>query len=362
MAGSVHVLLGTKAQYIKTAPVVHELLRLGVPTRLVDLGQHGKITKELRSELDLPEPEITIGGDHDVESIPQALRWAGRVSQHLVRSGQGLFVGGGICLVHGDTPSTLLAAMLARRHRVPVAHLEAGLRSASLLEPFPEEAIRRLVTRLSSILYAPDRESEDRLRRLRVRGVVVQTNGNTSLDALKRSLRGSAPEPEGPAVFTMHRVENLHRRDRVDGFVDLLVRAAQRNPVVFVVHGPTWAVIEPHQRTLIEAGVQLVDLLSHADFSQMLCRARFVVTDGGSIQEECAYLGVPTLLWRAYTERSDGLGRNVILSSYDPQIAADFLGGHQRLRGAVGRSDGHSPSAMVAEDLRSRLVSSGLSF
>lgn len=353
---AVHVMLGTKAQYIKTAPVVHELLERHVPVRIIDLGQHGELAETLRAELELPPPDICLGGATDVVSIPQALRWAARVGRQLVVGRRRLFPMGGWCLVHGDTPSTLLSVLLARRYGLPVAHLEAGLRSPSLLEPFPEEAIRRAVTRLSAVLYAPDDEASDRLRGLRIKGQVVPTGGNTSRDALTRALHGSAVASSGPAVFTMHRVENLHRRDRVERFVRVARDAAATGPVVFVVHGPTWDAIGGHRAMLVSSGVELVDLLPHRDFTRLLSNARFVVTDGGSIQEECAQLGVPTLLWRAHTERSDGLDQNVILSCYSEDEVARFLANPDQLRVPPQQARSRfSPSARVAEDLRRRL-------
>jgi UDP-N-acetylglucosamine 2-epimerase (non-hydrolysing) len=325
----VHVFIGTKAQYIKTAPVLRELRSRDVPYRLIDSGQHGRLAVELRRELGIPEPDLSIGGSVDVTAIPQALWWAAGIAVRAVdrrRLRREVFADRpGVCIVHGDTPSTLLATLLARRAGLRVAHLEAGLRSERLLHPFPEEIIRRVVMRASHRLFAPDETAE---RNLAARGLAsrtVRTSANTVVDALRWSLGDGEVTDEGPVIVTMHRVENLHRRERVARFVHLVASIAQQRDVTFVTHGPTISVVEPYREQLLQAGVRLEPLVPHAVFTRMLARAPFVVTDGGSIQEECALLGVPTLLWRAGTERPDGTASNVVVSRYDERIVERFL-------------------------------------
>ena len=354
---TVHVVLGTKAQYIKTAPLIRRLVDERVPHRLVDLGQHGELTESLRSELGIGEPDLRIGGSSDVSSIPQAARWAAglageTVSPRKVR--QEIFAGRpGAVLVHGDTPSTLLGAMLARRARLPLAHLEAGLRSGRITHPFPEEAIRVAVMRRSDLLLAPDGGAVANLRRMRgVHGRVVRLPGNTGAEALHTALGSQPIAPSGPAVVTCHRVENLHRQDRLRGVVDLAVGLGRIGPVRFVVHGPTSGRLASLglDRRLREAGVETVELQPYPTFVRSLAAAWLVVTDGGSIQEECARLGVPTLLWRAASERPDGLGANIRLTGYDVDGALRVAGDPEALRRPPQPLD-EPPSAVAAAEL-----------
>lgn len=355
---TVHVFIGTKAQYVKTAPLLRLLDERGVPYRLIDSGQHAALSAQLRTELGVRAPDVTLGGSRDITTIPAAIRWALAISWRLLdgrRLRRELFGGqGGICVVHGDTPSTLLATLLARRAGLEVAHLEAGLRSRSVLEPFPEELIRRVVMRLGAVLFAPDDVAVGNLRRRGLGDRTVRTSANTVVDALRYSLGTTEVAPTGPAVVTMHRVENLHRAERVRGFVALVERIAALGPVTFVVHGPTAATIAPHRARLEAAGVDLVPLLPHASFTRLLAAAPLVVTDGGSIQEECALLGVPTLLWRAQTERPDGLGANVVLGRYDAAVADRFLTSNEDLRRPPLTEEVH-PSAEILETLVARL-------
>ena len=335
---ALHVFIGTKAQYIKTAPLLRLLDAKGLPYRLIDSGQHARLASSLRTDLGVRDPDVRLGGADDVTSIGGAVLWAAKIALRLLsaRKVRDELFGGmrGICVVHGDTPSTLLSTLLARRAGLRVAHLEAGLRSHSLWHPFPEELIRLAVMRVSQILFAPDEVAVENLRRMRIRGRVVRVDANTVVEALEHSLGAGAVDGAGPAVVTMHRVENLTNRGRVEGFLSLVERLAEQGPVQFVVHGPTEDTLRKHQALarLERAGVTVTQLLPHRDFAPLVASARLVVTDGGSIQEECALLGVPTLLWRDRTERPDGLGANVVLSHYDGPTIDRFLADPQGLR------------------------------
>ena len=352
----IHVFIGTKAQYVKTAPLLRLMDERGIAYRLIDSGQHAALSRELRRELLVREPDHLLGGDADVNSIPQAIRWAARLSVRLLdrnRLRREVFGGdSGVCVVHGDTPSTLLSTLMARRAGLRVAHLEAGLRSNRLLNPFPEELIRVLVMRKSDLLFAPDQDAEENLQKMGLESRTVRTSGNTVIDALRFSLRDTTVGPKGPVIATMHRVENLHRGPRVAGFVELLEQVVEDHDVRLVLHGPTTATLRARGdlQRLEDAGVELLPLAPHAEFTRMLAEAPFVVTDGGSIQEECALLGVPTLLWRAHTERADGLGRNVVLAAYSAEAVQAFLADTDARRQPPAFADVH-PTAEILERL-----------
>lgn len=354
---AITVFLGTKAQYIKTAPVLRSLDGRGIPYRLIDSGQHAAILADLRVELGVREADVRFGGSVDIDSIPQAMVWAARIAWRGLRPGllrRDVFgPAARLCVVHGDTPSTLLSTLLARRAGLDVVHLEAGLRSHNLLHPFPEELIRLAVMRVSSLLFAPSPEAVENLRAMKVKGEIVPVAGNTSVDALRASLPELPGAGGGPVIVTMHRVENLHRRQEVNGFVALVLRIAADHDVRFVVHGPTAAVIERsgHLPALQAAGVEIVPLIPHHDFTRQLAAAPLVVTDGGSVQEECALLGVPTLLWRHRTERADGLGANVVLLGGDPAAGEVVLQDLESFRRPPRWLDGPSPAEVIVDHL-----------
>jgi len=239
--------------------------------------------------------------------------------------------------------------VMARRAGLAVAHLEAGLSSGRWLHPFPEEIIRFLVARRADLLFAPDEQAVDNLQAMGVNGRIVALPGNTVLEALRRS--GPVGRAEGPAIITMHRVENLHRRSRREGLAALAEQLAARRDVRWLLHQPTVAALgEATLERMARAGVELSELVGHSEFLGMLAAAPFVITDGGSIQEECARLGVPTLLWRKRTDRPDGLGANVVLSCYDGPTINDFVNQPDRFRRPLQVPD-VSPSARILEVL-----------
>ncbi len=356
----IHVFLGTKAQYIKTAPLLRLMDERATPYRLIDSGQHAALSAGLRRELGVRAPDHVMGGDKDIDTVAQAVRWSAGLGMRLVsadRLRREVFGGhGGICVVHGDTPSTLLSALMAKRAGLRTAHLEAGLRSRRLLHPFPEELIRLAVMRASDLLFAPDEQAVLNLRELVLRGEIIAAGANTVVEALRHSL-GEPPGPgSGPVVVTMHRVENLKSAKRTDQLVALVAEIAASRPVVFVAHGPTADTFRRRgvDRRLAQAGVDVRPLAPHGQFTRMLAAAPLVISDGGSIQEECALLGVPTLVWRLRTERGDGLGANVVLSQYDDATVRAFLADPEAYRRTPLRSR-TTPSQQILDALLERL-------
>jgi UDP-N-acetylglucosamine 2-epimerase len=351
-----HVFIGTKAQYIKTAPLLRLLDEKGIAYRLIDSGQHAEIASVMRAELGVREPDYVFGNDKDIATIAQAAAWSLKIAARLwsgKRLREEVFGGqGGICVVHGDTPSTLLSCFIAMRAGLRVAHLEAGLRSNNLMHPFPEEIIRIIVMRLAHICFAPTPDAVENLRKIRMRGRIVPLEANTSVEAVRFALGNDIPDAAGPAIVTMHRVENLKNKDRALGFVELVCRIAADRPVRFVVHEPTKLAIEKYDATdtLRVAGVQMGPLVAHSEFVELLRHAPLVVIDGGSIQEECAYIGVPTMLWRDATERLHGLDENIVLAHYDRETVDHFLSDPEKFRRPVSLPAG-APSEQIMDEL-----------
>ncbi|MDE0268794.1 MAG: UDP-N-acetylglucosamine 2-epimerase [Acidimicrobiaceae bacterium] len=319
------------------APLLQRMDKTGVEYRLIDSGQHADLTVSLRDELGLRDPEVLLGGNCDVVSVSQALLWSLGIAKHFIlkpRLRQHIFGGeSGVCIVHGDTPTTLLSTLLAWRAGLAVAHVEAGLRTYRWFQPFPEEIIRVIVGRIADVLFAPSATAAANLRRSGVKGQIIKQENNTVLESLRAAVKHHAETKQletSPVIITMHRVENLHSRSRRQKLFDLARKLAQKMPVCWIVHSPTKRVIPKETwKNLRAAGVQIVPLLPHAEFIALLVDAPLVVTDGGSIQEECALIGVPTLLWRDCTDREDGLGQNIVLSRFDDIVIDEFLANYQ---------------------------------
>jgi UDP-N-acetylglucosamine 2-epimerase (non-hydrolysing) len=356
----IHFFVGTKAQYIKTAPVMVELDRSGYPYCLIDSGQHADFSARLRASMGTCSPDTYLHArTTDVTTMPQGLSW---LSKSLMRLASGrkrlraeVFGGKtGICVVHGDTASTLLGALYARAAGLPVAHLESGLRSYRYLAPFPEELIRVLVMRWASLLFAPDDQSVANLRRMKVPGTVIHTQGNTIVDAIQNHRDASAAGPAKPGdyiLFAFHRLETLQSRQRINAVVSTMLAVRQKQRVLFVVHPPTRKALERFKLwDRLSHEVELLPSQDHASFLALIRHSRAVMADGGSIQEECAALGVPLLILRDRSERTDGLGQNAMFGHFDPARALTFLDCLEELRRPPMQTSG-SPSRVVAEYL-----------
>ena len=353
----IDVFIGTKAQYIKTAPLLRLFAAKGIPYRLIDSGQHAKTAAELRGFLGIKEPDAVLQDDGNIKTVAQAFRWFARnLLVTLFRPGvlrQRLFSpGAGPCIIHGDTPSTLLGLIMAKRAGKQVVHLEAGLRSFNLLRPFPEELIRIICMKLSDVLFAPSDWAEANLRKMGVKGRICNIGQNTNVEAmyyaLERGSRGAAPAAPY-CVLTFHRVETIMNRQRVLFILKMMKHLARSIEIVFVQHDATIKKLGDFDLLDSFVAIERVTtkpLQSHADFVHLVDRAEFVITDGGSIQEECAYLGKPCLVMRSETERQEGLDGVVRLSNFDWSEVLQFVETYKGLS-AGGRIPNRNSSELV---------------
>jgi UDP-N-acetylglucosamine 2-epimerase (non-hydrolysing) len=357
-----HFFIGTKAQLIKMAPLMQELARREVPFRYVDSGQHAGITSKLRADLSLPEPCITLRSTNsDITSITTAAIWYLKLvattwfGRRWLR--REVFPGGGICLIHGDTLSTLLGMQLARAAGLSVAHVEAGLRSWRIWNPFPEELIRICCMLRADVLFTPSDEATKNLTAMKVRGKVIRAEGNTVVDSLRIVAAAKTPGVDLPTVpfvlATCHRMETITRRKRLAAVIEAINQIAESIHVEFVVHGPTQTYLQRFGlNEKLHENVFRRDMMEYARFIWLLRNARGVASDGGSIQEECGYLKMPCLILRQATERSDGLGATAILWGDSTENVDQFL---SQLRvtshPASVAPDQSSPSKVIVDSL-----------
>lgn len=359
----IYVLIGTKAQYIKTAPLLRLMQNRGVDYVLIDSGQHAAFTKSLRRELEVKEPEILLADSGNIKSVTAAALWFARYflmfmfrRSHIERN---VFSRGrGICVLHGDTPSTLLGLMLAKRTGQKVVHIEAGLRSYNMLRPFPEELVRVICMRFSDLLFAPSDWAFDNIRKMNITGHAVNLGQNTNVEAMYFSLASAPNEaPNEPyALMTIHRVETILNRSRLTRVIRLAEEIAAEKRVVFVLHDPTVAKLNQYGlmgRLHANPRIETTGLMSHTQFLGLIDRAAFVVTDGGSIQEECHYLDVPCLVMRSETERREGIGSNVVISGFDDAKTQAFLATYSELKRG-DRIENMRPSETVLDVMLSK--------
>lgn len=327
------VAVGTKAQLVKMAPVILAMQDQRLPFLFVLTGQHKETMQDLIDGFGLPQPDTVLvdAGESDTpvgllswffKSFRRMLQWYSawqRENGHARAAG---------ILVHGDTFSTLWGALFGKLRGIPVHHVEAGLRSFNLFRPFPEELVRIVVTRLADVLYAPGDFACRNLAGIH-RATVIDTQHNTLLDSLRFALTSVQQVGAGAPylVVSIHRAENVLDKTTLAAIVNMVSDMARYGVVRFVLHPVTRTCLDKHSLTalLIERGVQLLDRMDYVSFTRLLVNSRGLVTDGGSNQEESAYMGLPCLLMRKETERTEGLDANVVMSGLDPQRVDDFV-------------------------------------
>lgn len=351
--------VGTRAQLIKVAPVVVACERRGAQCVMLMTGQHNETMQDLVEEFGIASPQVPALPASEHATVGSLLRWL-PAAYRGVRARLFEIAAGGalpIVLVHGDTLSTLVGAYAARRRKARVVHLESGLSSGRLFDPFPEELCRRLVFRMTDVAMCPNAAAAQYMRRF-PRVEVVDTGGNTIVDAVALTAASSAANrAESPyLVASLHRFQNIYHGPRLAQLVKLIEALSERFTVHFVLHPATRARLEKQglmQRLVDATGVRLSPRMGYGAFLRLAAGAECVLTDGGSNQEELAALGVPTIVMRAHTERPDGLGVNALMEAAVPGgVQAFILGdGYLRLRcrPAVAGVDG--PSARIAHML-----------
>lgn len=335
--------IGTRAQLVKVAPVLRAAVAHGLPHVVWFTGQHRESIDDLIADFGLRSTFVMPGGHRERSSVRTLLGWMPKMFMDCRR-----FIGrqrresgtAPLVIVHGDTLSTFLGAVAARLAKAKVVHLESGLSSGALLDPFPEELLRRLTFRCARHALCPNGEAAARMRRF-PGCTVVDTGENTLLDSVRFALETRAGRDADPAtwhyVASIHRFQNIYRPARLAAIVADLSALSRSAPVLFVLHPATERrLAETGLRSVLEQApaVRLVPRMPYTEFLSLLADARGVVSDGGSNQEELSYLGVPTVLYRDRTERPDGVGRNIVFEKDLPVPLAEFAatGGLDRLR------------------------------
>ena len=335
----IHIVLGTKAQLIKMAPIMVRLQERGIPYNFIHTGQHKTTMEEMVNDFNIKYPDIILFDGPDIVSVPKMFLWVTRILLKSIFKKKKIFGrrSKGIVLIHGDTFSTLLGALMGRVAGLRVGHVESGLRSHNLLHPFPEELTRIITFRLSHTLYCPGQWAVDNLAALEREK--INTHANTMVDTLALSLQKPRRQdhlPDYPYVLvSLHRYENIFNKEKLNFILNHLEKIALKNPLLFILHPPTERQLNRFnffERIAQNPKIELRARYHHSDFLALLEKAEFVITDGGSLQEEVTYLGIPCLLMRKTTERMEGIGDNVVLSCYKESIIYDFVRNYQLFR------------------------------
>jgi UDP-N-acetylglucosamine 2-epimerase (non-hydrolysing) len=298
------LVVGTRPNFVKAAAVLAGLRGRGLPCKLIHTGQHfdAALSDSFFARLGLPEPDLHLGvgagsRGQQLGEIIKAL--AGALPTLGIRE----------LIVVGDVTSTAAAALAADACDLPVAHVEAGLRSFD--ETMPEERNRKLVDAIARRLFVSEPAGVTNLAREGVPAERVHLVGNVMIDTLARFREGAlAAAPWAAhgctrgayAVATLHRPVNVDARPALAESLAILGEVGRRMPVLFAVHPRTTARLGTFGLTL-PAGVQVLPPQDYFDFLGLMAGAHVVLTDSGGAQEETTALGVACLTMRESTER-----------------------------------------------------------
>jgi UDP-N-acetylglucosamine 2-epimerase (non-hydrolysing) len=325
---SLLICVGTRPEIIKMAPVYQALRARGVKTRWLHTGQHDAMAWPLYDFFSIsPDHVIKLERANDSLSELSAtlLRELDREMQQNPPAG---------VVVHGDTTSAAMAALAAFYRRLPVAHVEAGLRSNHPADPFPEEMNRRLIGRLAEWHFAPTTGARANLLRESIDEQQVFVVGNTVVDATRQALANIDAGRSGPTkhhrtlVITAHRRENWGERlAQVAQAVLQLLNDDTELHAVWPLHGnpkvanAVRAVIETAGPSLASR-ICLTEPLPYADMIRLMADSWLILTDSGGIQEEACALHVPVLVLRDTTERPELIdaGAGLMVGTSAPRI------------------------------------------
>ena len=347
---NVLVLIGTRPEAIKMFPVVLAFRR---STRfepvVVTTGQHHDLVKPIL-ELAGIEPDVDLGVGHPGLTLNELVRLvierldafcrerfgatgAAVATREAIR-GDGFPAA---AFVHGDTSSAMAAAVAAFNLRIPVGHVEAGLRTFTTLTPFPEELNRQLISRITAFHLAPTSTNRENLVREGVRDEQIFVTGNTGIDALRYAAELDLPFEDAAVAEAVESGEpyvvvTAHRRENWNGGLGRIAEAIDR---LATGRPGTRFVVPLHPNPLVRtelglplaghANVVCTEPLAYAQFARLMAKSELVVTDSGGIQEEAPALGVPVLVARESTERGEGVEAGTLQ-------AGRYRSGHHRLR------------------------------
>ncbi|HVF12094.1 MAG TPA: UDP-N-acetylglucosamine 2-epimerase (non-hydrolyzing) [Actinomycetota bacterium] len=322
---------GTRPNFMKIAPVHRAMTQSSeIRSVLVHTGQHydDNMSQVFFDEFGLPEPEFELGvgsGSH----AQQTARILENIEPIMVE------VRPDVVIVYGDVNSTIATAIAAAKLHIPIAHVEAGLRSFD--RTMPEEINRLLTDCISDLLFAPSQDGVDNLIREGVSPEKIFLVGNVMIDTLRAFTRSAANlgvveafglDPGGYVLVTLHRPSNVDAESELTNTAALLSDVAQLAPTILVAHPRTASRLESFGliQTLSQAGVRVSPPLGYVPFLSMMTNAGVVLTDSGGIQEETTVLGIPCVTMRTTTERPITISHGTnVLAGTDRQTVLEAV-------------------------------------
>jgi UDP-N-acetylglucosamine 2-epimerase (non-hydrolysing) len=297
------IVYGTRPEIIKLFPLVRELKHQGLPFKTLFTGQHADLYDDVKDLM--PEPDFFLPNSNLPDaSLAQSFCQIFTLAQSVFA--QNSFH---IVIIQGDTTTACAIAQMAFYNQVRTGHVEAGLRTYDVENPFPEESNRKIISQISDLNFAPTLRACQNLEAERVRNIFL--TGNTIVDAL--NCFTLKPSMEDIVVVTIHRREN-HKN--IAHIFSQLNQAAMEYPhltFIFPMHpNPN---VQRHKFLLTAKNLRVIDPLGYPEMLRYLSQSKFIISDSGGLQEEAVYLGKKIMIVREVTERPEtievGLGKLV---------------------------------------------------
>lgn len=365
--------IGTVAELIKIFTVISETRERKIPYIVVATGQNKVTDTDVLKSCNDNKVDILLSDTYKIKkSASGLLTWfvktySGATKKIRKYIENNCDIKNSTMIVHGDTVSTLMGALVAKKIKVKLAHVEAGLRSFDLLHPFPEEIDRVLTSKRVDVHFCPSDIAEKNLIKANVHGKIVNTKGNTIYDGLQYAntiefssdLKCKIDSINGEYfVFVMHRQENVANVQLFSETVKRVCELSEKLHCVCVLHEITRIALENNGlMPLVQSkNFTLLPRVEYFDFMKVLQGAEYVITDGGSNQEELAYMGKPTLIMRTKTERQDGIYHNAVLCNNSFDIFDNFVDNYKKYLREPMVLD-MSPSKIIADFLNNEIES-----
>jgi UDP-N-acetylglucosamine 2-epimerase (non-hydrolysing) len=359
----IDLIAGARPNFMKIAPIAHAITKAhasgaNIRFRLIHTGQHydKNMSDTFFEELNIPHPDVNLGAGGGTQAEQTAAIMVGYESLLLTQGKPD------VCLVVGDVTSTMSCSITAKKLRVTVVHVEAGIRSGDWTMP---EEINRLVTdSITDHFYTTSDVANGNLRKAGVGDDRIHFVGNTMIDTLLANRSRFTPpafwsslalEPKQYLVLTLHRPANVDQPESLKALLDEIIAHSESVPLVFPVH--------PRTRRNIEAlgyahpRLHLVDPMGYLTFNFLVEHSKAVITDSGGITEETTVMGIPCLTLRDNTERPEtiDMGTNELIGTNPSAIAPALnrlFAGQWKKGGIPPLWDGETANRIVADLLR----------
>lgn len=354
--------IGTEAELIKMFPVIMKCEERNLPYHIIASGQNDVVESRIFKDGNCGTVDLELSDPSSIQkSTAGLMKWFGKTTLSATRKIKTTFKNvdwkNSCMVVHGDTVSTVMGAWLGRRLGMTVCHVEAGLRSHNYFNPFPEEIDRMITSKLAKVHFAPGKEAFANLAKCK--GKVLNTENNTLLDSLNYSKQIPVESnvkrflDKKYFLFVMHRQENLANTNFVIEIVDTINKLANDMTCVILLHEITKNCFEKlglMEKLEKNPNIIFQSRVNYFDFMKVLEQSEYVMTDGGSNQEELHYMGKPCLILRKNTERFEGLGSNAEMYNGSVEHLIEFAATYQNKIGEK-KAEKISPSEMIVDTL-----------